>query len=239
LEELYTLGALDDGQKLTDIGRKMASFPLEPKFSKALIHGQRLRCTKEVIGVIACLSVESIFFCPHDKRDEAGEAKKKFLNSEGDHLTYLAVLNSYETNAASDKSWCQKNFVLSRAMQQVVNIKNQLERFCVEKSAKDDDNQLADSETQHERVLQALIAGFFMNVALRQPDGTYKTLFTNQTVYIHPSSVLFGKKPDAVMYTDITWTSKCYMRCVSRIDLQWLLRVCPPKMFANVQMLNR
>jgi len=37
MEQLYSLGALDEEGLLTRVGRKMAEFPLEPQMSKMLL----------------------------------------------------------------------------------------------------------------------------------------------------------------------------------------------------------
>ena len=70
-------------------------------------------------------------------------------------------------------------------------------------------------------------------------------LSTHQQVYIHPSSCLFSCRPypGLLLYTDLVYTSKCYMRysivaivtifyfCnyrnISIIEPEWLLQVAP------------
>ncbi|KAG1220422.1 hypothetical protein G6F35_006721 [Rhizopus arrhizus] len=95
LEELYALGAINDQGQLSDAGKQMAEFPLDPMYSKVLIQSKEYECTSEAIAIISLLSVDSIFFTPSDKREQAAEARKKFLHSDGDHLTLLNVLKSY------------------------------------------------------------------------------------------------------------------------------------------------
>jgi len=40
-------------------------------------------------------------------------------------------------------------------------------------------------------VLRSMVAGYFLNTARRQPDGSFKSVSTGQRLVIHPSSVLF------------------------------------------------
>ena len=54
------------------------------------------------------------------------------------------------------------------------------------------------------------------------PDGSYKTLLGNQTVSIHPSSVSFGKKVEAIVFSEFVFTSKSYARNVSAVRLGWI-----------------
>jgi ATP-dependent RNA helicase DHR2 len=53
-------------------------------------------------------------------------------------------------------------------------------------------------------------------------DGSYKTILTNQTVSIHPSSVLFGRKVEAILFSEFVFTNKSYGRNVSAIRLSWV-----------------
>lgn len=54
------------------------------------------------------------------------------------------------------------------------------------------------------------------------PDGSYRTLIGNQTVAIHPSSVLFGKKVEAIVFSEFVFTNKSYARGVSAVRLGWI-----------------
>lgn len=46
-------------------------------------------------------------------------------------------------------------------------------------------------------------------------------------VYIHPSSALFSKQPEWVIYHELVMTSKEYMREVMYIEPKWLVEVAP------------
>jgi ATP-dependent RNA helicase DHR2 len=54
------------------------------------------------------------------------------------------------------------------------------------------------------------------------PPPQYLTLTTNQPVSIHPSSVLFGRRVEAVVCSEFVFTSKSYARCVSAVELGWV-----------------
>ena len=46
-------------------------------------------------------------------------------------------------------------------------------------------------------------------------------------MYIHPSSSLFNKNPEWVVYHELVLTTKEYMREVCTIDPKWLVEVAP------------
>jgi ATP-dependent RNA helicase DHR2 len=57
------------------------------------------------------------------------------------------------------------------------------------------------------------------------PDGSYRTLMGNQTVSIHPSSVLFGRKTEAIVFSEFVFTGKAWARGVSAVQLDWVSEV--------------
>ncbi|KAI8367747.1 hypothetical protein BD560DRAFT_435720 [Blakeslea trispora] len=77
------------------------------------------------------------------------------------------------------------------------------------------------------KVSRALVSGYFRNAAKKDPQEGYKTLLEGTPVYIHPSSALFNKGPEWVIYHEIVFTSKEYMREVTAIDPKWLTEAAP------------
>ncbi|KAG0465381.1 hypothetical protein HPP92_019545 [Vanilla planifolia] len=61
MEQLYSLGALDEEGLLTKLGRKMAEFPLDPPLSKMLLASVDLGCSDEILTIIAMIQTETSF----------------------------------------------------------------------------------------------------------------------------------------------------------------------------------
>lgn len=125
LEQLHSLSALDDEGLLTRLGRRMAEFPLEPNLSKMLIMSVALQCSDEVLTIVSMLSVQNVFYRPKDKQSLADQKKAKFNQAEGDHLTLLAVYNSWKNNKFSN-AWCYENFVQIRTLKRAQDVRKQL-----------------------------------------------------------------------------------------------------------------
>lgn len=219
LESLFALGSLDDEGLLTKLGRKMAEFPLEPPLSKMLLTAVDLGCVEEIITIVAMLSVQNVFYRPKDKQSLADQKRSKFHQPEGDHLTLLAVYESWKQNNFSSV-WCHDNFIQARAMRRAQDVKKQLiaimdkYKYEVKSCGKD-----------YAKVRKAICAGFFSHACRRDPNEGYRTIIDNQQVYIHPSSALFNKNPEWVVYYELVLTSKEYMREVCTIDPRWLIDV--------------
>lgn len=78
------------------------------------------------------------------------------------------------------------------------------------------------------KIRKAITAGFFFHAARKDPqEGGYRTIVENQPVNIHPSSALFQRGPDWVIYNDVVITTRAYMREVTIIDPKWLVELAP------------
>ncbi|KAL0336543.1 UNVERIFIED_CONTAM: Pre-splicing factor ATP-dependent RNA helicase DEAH10 [Sesamum radiatum] len=235
MELLFLLGALTDSSKLSEVGHQMARLPLDPIYSKALIVANQFNCLEEMLIVVAMLSVESIFYAPREKLEESRTALRSFSSPEGDHLTLLNVyrasdeflekstlVSSKEKAEKNLRKWCKENFINSRSLKHARDIHSQIRRNAEQMS-------LCVTSCGDDMLLlrRCLAASFFLNAALKQPDGTYRALSSGLMVQIHPSSVLFRMKPECIIFDELVRTNQNYVRNVSRIDFLWLAELAP------------
>ncbi|XP_022645793.1 ATP-dependent RNA helicase DHX8-like isoform X1 [Varroa jacobsoni] len=217
LEQLHSLGALDDEGLLTRLGRRMAEFPLSPQLGKLLIMSVHLACSDEILTIVSMLSVQNVFYRPKDKQNMADQKKAKFNQAEGDHLTLLAVYNSWK-NSKFSSAWCYDNFVQMRTLKRAQDVRKQLLGI-MDRHKLD----VVSCDKNIARVQRAICSGFFRNAAKKDPQEGYRTLVDGQVVYIHPSSALFNRQPEWVVYHEVVLTAKEYMREVTTIDPKWLV----------------
>ncbi|KAI9751611.1 MAG: DEAH-box ATP-dependent RNA helicase prp22 [Lichina confinis] len=221
LEELYALSALDDEGLLTRLGRKMADFPMEPALAKVLIASVDLGCSDEMLSIVAMLSVQTVFYRPKEKQQQADQKKSKFHDPHGDHLTLLSVYNGWKKSKFSS-AWCFENFIQARSMKRGQDVRSQLvtimERY---------KHSIVSCGRNTIKVRQALCSGFFRNAARKDPQEGYKTLIEGTPVYMHPSSALFGKPAEHVIFHTLVLTTKEYMHCTTGIEPKWLVEAAP------------
>ena len=221
MESLHALGALDDEGLMTRLGRKMAEFPLEPNLSKMLLLSVDLGCSDEILTITALLSVENPFFRPKDKQAQADMKKAKFHQAEGDHLTLLTIYKGWEA-AKFSNPWCFENFIQARSMKRAQDVRKQLvtimDRYKLD---------IVSSGKNYKTICKAITAGFFTNAAKKDPQEGYRTLVDQNPVYIHPSSALFNKNPEWVIYHELVLTTKEYMRNIMVIEAKWLTELAP------------
>ncbi|KAM8742207.1 ATP-dependent RNA helicase DHX33 [Acanthopagrus schlegelii] len=224
VEHLELLGAVErkDGQVfLTALGKKMASFPLEPRYAKTILLSPDYSCSEEILTIVSLLSVDTVLYNPPARREDVLAARKKFTSSEGDHITLLNIYRAFK-KVSGNKEWCRENFVNSRNMGLVKDVQAQLKDICLKLNLK-----LESCGPDTGNVRHCLAHGMFVNAAELQPDGSYLALDTHQPVAIHPSSVLFQAKPAYVVFNELLHTSRCYMRDLCLVDADWLLEAAP------------
>ncbi|KAL9109019.1 MAG: hypothetical protein Q9227_006259 [Pyrenula ochraceoflavens] len=227
LEQLYSLSALNSEGSLTKIGRQMAEFPTDPKFSRSILAAANYGCVDEVLSILSILGESSaLFFRPKEKKIHADSARARFTVQEGgDFLTLLNIWNQFVDSEFSSV-WCSENYIQYRSMNRVRLVREQLARLCerleVEISSCGANNLVP--------IQKAIATGFFPNAARLQRSGdSFRTVKTNQTVYLHPSSVLMAANPTPkwVVYYELVLTSKEYMRNVMPLQPEWLMEVAP------------
>jgi len=221
MEQLYQLSALDDEGLLTRLGRRMAEFPLDPMLCKMLIMSVHLSCSDEILTVVSMLSVQNVFYRPKEKQALADQKKAKFHQNEGDHLTLLAVYNSWKNNKFSNP-WCFENFVQARTLRRAQDVRKQM--LGIMDRHKLDVVSCGKNVT---KIQKAICSGYFRNAAKKDPQEGYRTLVDQQVVYIHPSSALFNRQPEWIIYHELVLTTKEYMREVTAIDPKWLVEFAP------------
>ncbi|KAI3898080.1 hypothetical protein MKW92_049883, partial [Papaver armeniacum] len=221
MEQLYSLGALDEEGLLTKLGRKMSEFPLDPPMCKMLLASVDLGCSDEILTIIAMIQTGNIFYRPREKQAQADQKRAKFFQPEGDHLTLLAVYESWKAKNSSGP-WCFENFVQSRSLRRAQDVRKQLltimDRYKLD---------VVCAGKNFSKIRKAIAAGSFFHAARKDPQEGYRTLVDNQPVYIHPSSALFQRQPDWVIYHELVMTTKEYMREVTVIDPKWLVDLAP------------
>ena len=143
--------------------------------------------------------------------------------------------------------WCGQNFINGRALVRAHDVRSQLSELCSRLGM--DINSSCSSEMT--TFYECVCAGLFLQVATRLPNpdqlqakkkarlsragilpssrGHYKTKLGGNMVSVHPTSFMFGRNPapKCVVYTDLLYTTKMYIRGVTQIREEWLKDVAP------------
>jgi ATP-dependent RNA helicase DDX35 len=235
LELLYSLGALDDYAKLTKpMGVSMADLAVEPMMAKTLLSAPSFGCLSEILTIAAMTSLGGNIWIQHEGEKKTTEsAKRKFTAEEGDHLTLLNVYQAFVTKGRKESRFCHENLLNFKTMTRAVSIRGQLKRY-LERFGLNVDESLAAHSTSNstankaEQIQRCLTAGYFAHAARMQADGTFRNVSGTTVLHAHPSSIMFNRKADWVIFHEVMETgNKTFIRDVTRIKKDWLLEYAP------------
>ncbi|KAF2083618.1 P-loop containing nucleoside triphosphate hydrolase protein [Saccharata proteae CBS 121410] len=236
LELLYSLGALDSYAKLTKpFGTRMAELAVEPMMAKVLLSAPSFGCLSEVLSIAAMTSLQGSVWFTHEGGKKAEQsAKHKFAVEEGDHLTLLNVYQAFVTKGKKDAKWCRDNYLNFKSMARAVSVRNQLRRY-LERFGIDASESLGGKDVlraggpdKAEQIRRCLTTGFFAHAARMQPDGSFRTVDGGTILHAHPSSLMFNRKADWVIFHEIMETgNKTFIREVTKIEKGWLVEYAP------------
>ena len=122
---------------------------------------------------------------------------------------------------SQDQNWSWENYVSQRALLQAENVRRQLESTMIRFEV--DLNSVGEGPKLYQRVREALICGFFMQVAHKE-DKVYVTIKDNQQVNLHPSCGL-DTQPDWVLFNEFVLTTRPFIRTVTTVNPEWFVQL--------------
>ena len=244
------------GGRINDLGKRMAAYPVSPRFAKMLSIGDQHECLSYVIAIVATLSVGDPFV--HEQSIEAAsddedglqhltsadvrtkEARKELRRryftahaafelggGSSDLFKSLAAVGGYEHDPTP--SFCERNFLRPKAMVEIAQLRSQL--HALTSNHKTSVPRLTPPTSTQLKVLRQIITAAFIDQIARR-DGPVATSSRNvpyrahgvtEPIYIHSSSTLFHRPPpEWIVYTEMTKTSRVYVKGVSLVNPAWL-----------------
>jgi ATP-dependent helicase HrpA len=93
LDLLHELGAVDPGkghhERLTEVGRRLARLPVDPRLGRMVLEADRKGCVHEVLVLAAALTVQDPRERPVDKQAQAAQSHARFRDDTSDFTSYL------------------------------------------------------------------------------------------------------------------------------------------------------
>jgi pre-mRNA-splicing factor ATP-dependent RNA helicase DHX15/PRP43 len=165
LNQLYFLGAIDGYGKITEEGRAMVEFPLEPKQSKAILASVKHGVEGEVTAIIA---MSGNIICDRRKID-------RLVDEESDHRSYYAMMQGYE-ESKERRRFAHHNGLNEKNMENALRAKRQLRMILDKvkgsmpdlfagKSSAGDNAYVGRSVSVEDRVSLAMLEGYFLQTA--------------------------------------------------------------------------
>lgn len=194
IEYLKIIGALDENENLTVLGRHLTMLPMEPKLGKMLILGAVFNCLDPILTIVAGLSVRDPFLTPLDKKDLAEAAKAQFSHDYSDHL---ALVRAYEGWKDAEKDqigyeYCWKNFLSAQSMKAIDSLRKEFFSLLKDTDLVDGNMATYNAWSYDEHLIRAVICcGLYpgiCSVVQNEKSFSLKTMEDGQ-VLLHSNSV--------------------------------------------------
>ncbi|MDA0640854.1 MULTISPECIES: ATP-dependent RNA helicase HrpA [Nonomuraea] len=227
---LHELGAFDAHGKLTPIGRKLATLPVDPRLGRMVLEAEKNGCVREVMVIAAALSIQDPRERPADKQQQADEKHRRFADPESDFLTYLNLWNhlrdkQQELSSSAFRRLCKSEFLNYLRVREWQDIYSQIRQSL---GAHPNSNP-ADPELVHKSLLVGLLSHVGVKDVMdrqrasdgRRPIQEYLGA-RNARFAVFPGSALAKKQPQWVMSAELVETSRLWARVNAKIEPDWV-----------------
>uniref|UniRef100_A0A5Q5CP59 ATP-dependent helicase HrpA n=1 Tax=Mycobacterium sp. (strain JLS) TaxID=164757 RepID=A0A5Q5CP59_MYCSJ len=231
---LQELGAFDREGELTDIGRRLARLPLDPRIGRMILQSDTEGCVREVLVLAAALSIPDPRERPADREDAARQKHARFADEHSDFISYLNLWRYLgeqrkERSGSSFRRMCREEFLHYLRIREWQDLTGQLRSIARDLGIRESDEPASPAS-----VHAALLSGLLSHVGLREGDGQARTRGANPAQYqgarnsrfvLAPGSVLTKRPPRWIVVADLVETSRLFGRVGASIDPDTVERI--------------
>ncbi|KAL2610736.1 hypothetical protein R1flu_029309 [Riccia fluitans] len=213
IKVLQQLGAIDQCQNLTNLGKTLAKLAVHPRFGKMLVYGALLGCLDPLLTIAAAACFRDPFIVPVSRREEADKMHESFARGPAygsDQLVLVSAFNQWSiANAVgSGNSFCEAHFLAPTTMRLISGMRKQFERTLSEAGLYEPWFRTSSPDVGAHVARSLLTAGLYPNIArselCRESKGMKNATkhayrwrlgfrVQNGRVFVHPTSVVSEK----------------------------------------------
>ncbi|KUZ29565.1 ATP-dependent RNA helicase HrpA [Burkholderia territorii] len=223
---LNELGAVDDDNALTPLGRELARLPLDPRVGRMILAARDQQSLREVLIIASALSVQDPRDRPIDAQEQADQAHRRFADERSEFLQWLKIWAWFEEAVAHKKSnrqlvdACRQNFLSHLRLREWRDVHSQLLTVVREHGWR-----LNEVEATYEQIHLALLTGLLGNLGMKADDDPHYLGARGIKFYLWPGSALAKKAGRWVMAAELVETSRLYARCLAKIEPEWVEKI--------------
>ena len=223
---LQELGALDEDNKLTEVGRQLARLPLDPRVGRMILAARDNVCLTEMLIIASALSVQDPRERPMEMQDAADNAHKKFIEPRSEFMGYLKMWKWFADAISHKKSnrqlqeHCRASFLSQLRLREWRDVHSQLLTIVREMGWR-----LNETAATYEQLHIALLSGLLGNIGFKADDDPHYLGARSIKFFVWPGSTLGKKTGRWVMAAELVDTTRLYARCLAQIQPEWIERV--------------
>ncbi len=225
---LQEVGAVDDTNELTPLGRKLAKLPLDPRVGRMILAALDNGCLSEMLIVASAVSTQDPRDRPVEYQQQADEKHKKFADERSEFLSYLKIWAWFEdaiehkkTNRQLQEN-CRANFLSQVRLREWRDVHSQLLTIVREQGWR-----LNESPATYEQLHISLLTGLLGNIGFKAEDEQAGIYLGARGIKFHiwPGSTLGKKAGRWIMAAELVETTRLYARTIAQIQPEWVEKV--------------
>lgn len=166
---LRDLGAAEPGTgQITEIGQRMVSFPVHPRYARMLLAGHTYGCTREAALIAALTQTQDVLIRRPPKPVQ--DAREDLLGDRSDSDFFILMLAwHYAQQHGFRLDACQRLGIHARAARQVLPLVQQFLRVGQEQGL-----MINERAASQEAIRKCVLTAFIDQLALRRDEGTLR-----------------------------------------------------------------
>jgi ATP-dependent helicase HrpA len=236
---LGELGAVDDDNELTPVGRELSRLPLDPRVGRMILAARERQCLTEVLVIASALSGQDVRDRPLDQQQAADEKHRKFDDEKSEFMGYLKLWKWIEASRGGgaaevppaaggpapahklshrrQEQLLRENFVSPRRVREWRDIHSQLHTVVAEHGWR-----LNPSPATYEQIHLAMLAGLLGNIGCKSDEDEWYLGARGIRFWRHPGAHLSKKPGRWIATAELVDTTRLYARGIAAIEAQWV-----------------
>lgn len=223
---LEELNAVNSKGQMTEIGKKLYQFSVDPRFARMLIDASEQSCLHEVLLIVSALTIQDPRERPEDKKQAADEQHRRFQDENSDFMAYINLwdyceLQRQELTQNQFRKLCKKEYLNYLRLKEWRELHHQLKL-----QIKSAGLSLNKNPASFDQIHQSLLVGLLSNVGYKnEEEGARNYLGTRTRKFtIFPGSGLRKKKYAWILVADFIETSQLFAHCIAKINPEWIIQ---------------
>ncbi|MFC7595064.1 ATP-dependent RNA helicase HrpA [Terrabacter sp. GCM10028922] len=213
------------GRRLTAYGRTIAMLPIDPRHARMVLEADKRGVLREVLVIVAALSIQDPRERPQEKQELANAAHKRFADETSDFLGWLNLWSYLKEqqkalSSSAFRRMCKNEFLHYLRVREWQDLHTQVKQ-AAKQAGLDVSRGSVHGEVDSDAVHQSLLAGLLSHVGVRDEQKREYAGARGARFGISPGSALFRKQPQFVMAEELVETTRLWARMNARIDPVW------------------
>ncbi|HAL39479.1 MAG TPA: ATP-dependent RNA helicase HrpA [Polaromonas sp.] len=228
---LAELGAVDDDNELTPVGRTLAKLPLDPRVGRMILEAKDRQALDEVLVIASALSVQDVRDRPMDRQAQADQAHAKFDDEKSEFSGYLRLWKwlgdsrgghgaEHKLSNRQYESLLRDNFVNIRRVREWRDIHSQLHTVVGEQGW-----HLNDRPASYEQLHLSMLCGLLGNIGCKSDEDDWYLGARGIKFYRHPGAKLSKKPGRWIVAAELVETTRLFGRGIANIEPPWIEQV--------------